>query len=397
LGLSEALNTGQLRNVRFRDRVIAFGTAAAFIAALATGTGIFAGHTPFLAGIGNLPLEMVQDFPWVAHTEPDNALSIPTWVIHFSSVLEYLVAMNLVWKYSEATDNPKWKGLTWGMLPLHASGVCACTYHYFYNAQPALQFLVTSQAGLTLLGNLTCALAAYRIAVSNGWNIGEVIRFNREPGITSPEGLVIDELAERPLIPRPSNGGITPLTFSDNNKEEVGLLGKLAAGTIALAYLTKYGELGFDIPFTADPLLAGAMVIGIPAITALAYYQLSQSEGGTIALPIPWFGGKDGEPSISMTDVKKYGVAGTVAYVITELAFWVVAFPVAATALYQSTGHWPDVIHETTDRAAVLAFIFAGANVARLFVPVRLGAALALAPWVDENILNRQTAVRNDK
>jgi hypothetical protein len=87
--------------------------------------------------------------------------------------------------------------------------------------------------------------------------------------------------------------------------------------------------------------------------------------------------------------VKKYGVAGTVAYVLTELAFWIVAFPVAATALYQSTGHWPDVVNDNGDRGAVLAFIFAGANVARLFVPVRLGAALALAPWVDENLLNR--------
>lgn len=89
-----------------------------------------------------------------------------------------------------------------------------------------------------------------------------------------------------------------------------------------------------------------------------------------------------------MADMKKYGISGTVAYVITELAFWVVAFPVAAAALYQSTGHWPDVIDETADRAAVLAFIFAGANVARLLVPIRLGAALALAPWVDENLLN---------
>jgi hypothetical protein len=34
-----------------------------------------------------------------------------------------------------------------------------------------------------------------------------------------------------------------------------------------------------------------------------------------------------------------------------------------------------------------LAFIFAGANIARVMVPLRLGAALALAPWVDENII----------
>jgi hypothetical protein len=117
------------------------------------------------------------------------------------------------------------------------------------------------------------------------------------------------------------------------------------------------------------------MILGIPAITAYQYY--SQSDGN------------DAKPVLSMQDVKKYGVAGTVAYVLTELAFWVVAFPAAAYALYQSTGHWPDVINDNSDRAAVLAFIFAGANIARAFVPVRFGAALALAPWVDENLLQR--------
>jgi Protein of unknown function (DUF2499) len=390
-----------LPNVRARDRGLALGTAALFFASLATCTSLFDGHTPFLAGLGNLPTDFVQGFPWVAHSEPDNALSIPTWLIHFSSVLEYWYAMSLVWQYAEATENPKWKGLTWGMLPLHASGICACTYHFFYNAQPALQFLVTSQAGLTLLGNITCAIAAFRIAVSNGWSIPVALKGflnqNNPAGLTSPEGIVVDELAERPLAVQPvTSTGMdmaVPMTQSQNDEANVVLLGKLAVATVGLSYLTKYGELGLDIPFEVDPLIAVAMITGIPALTAFKYYQQSVSEGGSFSLPIPSFGGGgDGKPSLSMADVKKYGVAGTVAYVITELAFWVVAFPVAATALYQSTGHWPDVINDTADRTAVLAFIFAGANVARLLVPVRLGAALALAPWVDDNILNRSAA-----
>ena len=41
------------------------------------------------------------------------------------------------------------------------------------------------------------------------------------------------------------------------------------------------------------------------------------------------------------------------------------------------------------DRTAVLGFIFAGANLARLAVPLRLGAAFALVPWVDANIVKR--------
>jgi len=114
--------------------------------------------------------------------------------------------------------------------------------------------------------------------------------------------------------------------------------------------------------------------------------------GGGLSFPAGLtnlFGTKDGAGGLSMADVKTFGIAGTVAYILTELAFWAVAFPVASAALYQSTGHWPDVINDSTDRGTVLGFIFAGANIARLLVPVRLGAALALAPWVDDNIINR--------
>jgi hypothetical protein len=191
---------------------------------------------------------------------------------------------------------------------------------------------------------------------------------------TSPLGLTADAIAATPLATvQPKESGLV-------------LGGKIAALTVFTSYLVKYGELGLDLPFTPNAPVALAMVLGIPAITAATY--LSKDEGG---FEFPNFGGDgdgDGE-GLSMSDVKKYGVAGTVAYVLTELAFWAVAFPVASTALYQTSGHWPDVINDTTDRATVLGFIFAGANVARLLVPLRLGAALALAPWVDENILNR--------
>jgi hypothetical protein len=283
--------------------------------------------------------------------------------------------MNLVWIFSEATENPKWKGLTWGMLPLHASGICACTYHFFYNT-PELQFLVSSQAGLTLLGNITCMIAAFRIARSNGWTLKELNPFPRSA--TSPEGLVAEGIASMPLVVDES--------LAESNQA---LAAKLVGLTLVSSYLVKYGELGLDLPFSPNAPIATAMVLGIPAITAFQYYK--QSDGSGEFNPLG-FMQKDGEgPSLSMSDVKKYGVAGTVAYVLTELAFWVVAFPAAAYALYQSTGHWPDVINETADRAAVLGFIFAGANIARLFVPLRLGAAIALAPWVDETFMGGKT------
>ena len=69
---------------------------------------------------------------------------------------------------AEATGTPQWKGVTWGMLPLHTSGIVACTYHLFYNA-PALSWCVALQAGMTCIGNTTLAFACLRLALASGW------------------------------------------------------------------------------------------------------------------------------------------------------------------------------------------------------------------------------------
>ncbi|KAL7533158.1 hypothetical protein ACHAWF_004366 [Thalassiosira exigua] len=357
-------------------KYVAGTCAALFAVACAFGTKAgFDVHSPFLFGVGNLSEEATLSLPFVMHSEPANALSIPTWAIHFSSVFEFLFAMDIIWKFAEATDNPKWKGLTWGMLPLHASGIAACTYHFFYNPS-SLQFLVELQAFLTLLGNTTVAVAAYRIAVSNGWTLRELNPFPKSE--VSPEGIAVDEAAA------------VPYNVVASDESDLQLAAKVIALTVGSSYLIKYGELAFDLPLTENGVAAGAMVFGVPAITGFLYYNRAKEEGGE-GFSLPGFGsGGDGGEGLSMADVKKFGVSGTVAYVLTELAFWAVAFPVASTALYRTTGHWPDVINDNADRAAVLAFIFTGANIARLLVPLRLGAALALAPWVDENIINRQ-------
>lgn len=88
-----------------------------------------------------------------------NALSIPTWVIHVSSVLEWVAAIWLIWQYGEATQNRAWWGLSWAMLPALVSAMCACTWHFFDNPD-SLRWLVTLQASTTLLGNVTLMLAA---------------------------------------------------------------------------------------------------------------------------------------------------------------------------------------------------------------------------------------------
>ena len=37
------------------------------------------------------------------HAEPGNALSLQTWAIHISSVLEWITAMSLFWRYADVT------------------------------------------------------------------------------------------------------------------------------------------------------------------------------------------------------------------------------------------------------------------------------------------------------
>ncbi|GMJ00364.1 hypothetical protein like AT4G22830 [Hibiscus trionum] len=95
-------------------------------------------------------------------SEPANALSLPTWAIHVSSVVEWITAMALVWQYGEKSGFESWKGLSWGMVPLLGGAFCACTWHFFYNSE-SLEVLVALQAALTVLGNITMCLAAFRI------------------------------------------------------------------------------------------------------------------------------------------------------------------------------------------------------------------------------------------
>lgn len=85
-----------------------------------------------------------------------HALSFPTWIIHISSVVEWMVAIGLIWQ------NDRLRLLAGGMFPALISALCACTWHLFDN--PAdLDWLVTLQAAMTFVGNCTLALAAYRI------------------------------------------------------------------------------------------------------------------------------------------------------------------------------------------------------------------------------------------
>ncbi|MEB3178423.1 MAG: DUF2499 domain-containing protein [Nostocaceae cyanobacterium] len=91
-----------------------------------------------------------------------HALSIPTWIIHISSVIEWIAAIWLIWTYGELTRNSTWWGLSLAMLPALISAMCACTWHYFDNVT-SLEWLVVVQAAMTLLGNFTLMVAGWWI------------------------------------------------------------------------------------------------------------------------------------------------------------------------------------------------------------------------------------------
>ncbi|MGK7933122.1 MAG: DUF2499 domain-containing protein [Microcystaceae cyanobacterium] len=88
-----------------------------------------------------------------------NALSIPTWIIHISSVIEWIAAIWFIWRYGEVTGDHSWKGLALGMLPALVSAMCACMWHFFDNLG-SLEWLVTLQAAMTVVGNITLCAAA---------------------------------------------------------------------------------------------------------------------------------------------------------------------------------------------------------------------------------------------
>eukprot|EP01038_Epipyxis_sp_PR26KG_P011458 gene11458-15350_t len=186
--------------------------------------------------------------PFHYHTEPSNALSIPTWIVHSSSILEWLLAMKLIWEHSIVSNNPRWKNMTLAMIPSHASGLCACTYHLFYNS-PVLIWIVALQALLTVVGNSCMAFAAYRI-YQYGNNMNQPDKNNEEDNLIVSKTLKLIESNERFLL-------------------------NLAAKSIIVALIVKYGELYLDFPFEPQAIFALTLVFGPTFINILKWTKRS--------------------------------------------------------------------------------------------------------------------------
>lgn len=253
-------------------------TGLALISAIIPGVNHPEVHTLYLNGFMDLPSNILE--PYGARIEPENALSIATWIIHVSSLVEFLIAMGFCWRWADITGNPKWKGLTWGLLPLHSSGITACVSHLFYNN---IALLVPFQAILTCIGNTTAAWAAYRIAVSNGWKLQLPDFLEKYNNLVLPLDPIdsetkLTEQANRVQEERKSLIGFEDLGEALANDNDYSFLFKLFAGCAMASYLIKYGELFLAFPFgDENMLLLGFTFIMIPsALNAYKWYRRSQ-------------------------------------------------------------------------------------------------------------------------
>ena len=164
--------------------------------------------------------------------------------------------MGFVSQYAQATGNERWRWLTYGMLPLHASGVAACSYHFFYNSAD-VGFLVAVQAGLTLLGNTTVCIAALLIALSNGWSLKDLNPFGaKDEGEGEGATAAATAITTQPVLAAPL------------------LAAELLLLTTAASYLVKYGEAALSLPFEPNALIGWALVVGIPAIVGYRFASL---------------------------------------------------------------------------------------------------------------------------
>ena len=195
-----------------------------------------------------------------------NFITKISWIIHISSLVEFLVAMGFVWRWADVVENPKWKGLTWGLIPLHSSGITACTYHLFYNQIP---FLVPLQAFLTCVGNTTAMYATFRIALSNGWTPpwtevdgDETVRYDSSSVIKQKE-------EKSSLI------GFEDLGNALANDNDYTFLFKLFFGCAFASYLVKYGETFFDFPMEANLGLALCVIFVPSLLNAYKWYRRS--------------------------------------------------------------------------------------------------------------------------
>jgi hypothetical protein len=246
---------------------------AALFCALVASNAVFGGASEVMAANPD-GVVAAWDSQW-PRLEPANALSLPTWVIHVSSLVEWLIAMGLAWEYAEVVKRPAWKGLTWGMVPCHASGIAACTFHLFYNA-PALNSVVAMQALLTVTGNSTCAIAAYRICKEGERLQGEVVAAAEAEEADDIQS-ARDETLEISMGSE-SMKGWEDLSATWASDSDAVLLLKLALVSTAVSAFVKWGSLAVDFPFEPNVALAFGIIFIPTLLNCAKWAELSKNE-----------------------------------------------------------------------------------------------------------------------
>ena len=89
-------------------------------------------------------------------------LSFGTWLIHISSVIEWIFTIFVIYKISNYKKYNLFFWLSLAMVPNLIGAMCASTWH-IYDNQDALYGLVTLQGMFTFIGNSTLALASFTI------------------------------------------------------------------------------------------------------------------------------------------------------------------------------------------------------------------------------------------
>ena len=89
-------------------------------------------------------------------------LSFGTWLIHISSVIEWIFTIFVISKISTFKNYKLFFWLSLAMVPNLIGAMCAITWH-IYDNQEILYGLVSLQGIFTFIGNSTLALAAIKI------------------------------------------------------------------------------------------------------------------------------------------------------------------------------------------------------------------------------------------
>ena len=187
------------------------------------------------------------------------------------------------------------------MVPSHSSGLCAVAWHLFYNSK-GLAPVVAAQAALTLVGNSTCAFAAYRAAAARGWTwraadralpfaldlpFLEVAEAEDGPAAAAEEEPKAEAMREEAA----SAGRASAAAFAAAGGEGAGAEGaglgsdvvytlKLAAGSVAAAAAVKWGSLLGGAVFVDRPAnaLAFGLVGAATAANAFKWYRKASAK-----------------------------------------------------------------------------------------------------------------------